>query len=321
TAQAINDFNKGEQLPLMIFANWRGFSGELRGGAWVVIDPTINDDMIEMYADAKSRADVLEPQGIVEIKFRKSQLLATRKRFNLQILHDTPGRMKSIETIRTSLELKESRRFFYWRVRRRIIILKAIIMKESDEEIVKWFEKTLDDAIAQNILDMSEINSKAVLQGFEKFFETLSIEERNNLLRKLTNAYRIINDFGLRELLLNNNDFLEEFEQFCSCDDPKLYKFPNLYDLVKSNIYFIVIHQQQVEGLFNKIDLKTHPNMSPTVKQSKLHLSSGKIAKENLNNGLKDIRKQRTKPRKTPLQEVQFRPNTASTLLKQILDK
>ncbi|CAI2183353.1 18487_t:CDS:2 [Funneliformis geosporum] len=146
---------------------------------------------------------------------------------------------------------------------------------------------------------MSEINSKAVLQGFEKFFETLSIEERNNLLRKLTN----------------------EFEQFCSCDDPKLYKFPNLYDLVKSNIYFIVIHQQQVEGLFNKIDLKTHPNMSPTVKQSKLHLSSGKIAKENLNNGLKDIRKQRTKPRKTPLQEVQFRPNTASTLLKQILDK
>ncbi|KAG1058851.1 hypothetical protein G6F42_028512 [Rhizopus arrhizus] len=24
TAQAINDFNKGEELPLMIFANWRG---------------------------------------------------------------------------------------------------------------------------------------------------------------------------------------------------------------------------------------------------------------------------------------------------------
>ena len=27
TAQAIQDFNKGEQLPLMILANWRGFSG------------------------------------------------------------------------------------------------------------------------------------------------------------------------------------------------------------------------------------------------------------------------------------------------------
>jgi acetyl-CoA carboxylase/biotin carboxylase 1 len=77
TAQAIQDFNRGENLPLLILANWRGFSGgtrdmygeilkfgamivdalrtyrhpvfvyippggELRGGAWVVIDPTIN---------------------------------------------------------------------------------------------------------------------------------------------------------------------------------------------------------------------------------------------------------------------------------------
>ncbi|CAB4378705.1 hypothetical protein GLOIN_2v1761399 [Rhizophagus irregularis DAOM 181602=DAOM 197198] len=108
-----------------------------------------------------------------------------------------------------------------------------------------------------------------------------------------------------RELLLHNNDFLEEFEQFCSYKDPKLYRFPNLYDFVKSYIYFIVIHQQQVEGLFNKLDLKTHPNMSPSVKQSKLRLSSDKITKENLTDGLKEMRKQRTKQR-TSLQEVQF---------------
>ncbi|CAG8778019.1 13511_t:CDS:1, partial [Rhizophagus irregularis] len=130
----------------------------------------------------------------------------------------------------------------------------------------------------------------------------------------------ITNDFGLRELLLHNNDFLEEFKRFCSCDDPKLYKFLNLYDFVKNHIYFIVICQQQVEGLFNKLDLKTHPNMSPAVKQSKLRLSSDKITKENLNDGFKDIRKQKTKSRRTPLQEVQFGPNIASTLLKQILD-
>ena len=30
TAQAISDFNM-EQLPLIIFANWRGFSGGMRG--------------------------------------------------------------------------------------------------------------------------------------------------------------------------------------------------------------------------------------------------------------------------------------------------
>lgn len=30
TAQAINDLNR-EELPLFIFANWRGFSGGMRG--------------------------------------------------------------------------------------------------------------------------------------------------------------------------------------------------------------------------------------------------------------------------------------------------
>ncbi|KAJ2309054.1 acetyl-coenzyme-A carboxylase [Coemansia sp. RSA 2706] len=120
TAQAIADFNHGEQLPLMIFANWRGFSGgqrdmyfevlkygayivdalskyrqpvfvyiipngELRGGAWVVVDPTINPDMMEMYADSKSRGGVLEPEGIVEIKFRKPQMLACMERLDPQV--------------------------------------------------------------------------------------------------------------------------------------------------------------------------------------------------------------------------------------------
>ncbi|GFX91973.1 acetyl-CoA carboxylase [Trichonephila clavipes] len=90
TAQAINDFNM-EELPLIIFANWRGFSGgmkdmydqilkfgamivdalrqynqpilvyipphaELRGGAWVVVDSNINEKYMEMYADHESRS-------------------------------------------------------------------------------------------------------------------------------------------------------------------------------------------------------------------------------------------------------------------------
>jgi acetyl-CoA carboxylase/biotin carboxylase 1 len=45
-------------------------NGELRGGAWVVIDPTINPRRMEMYADADSRGGILEPPGIVEVKFR-----------------------------------------------------------------------------------------------------------------------------------------------------------------------------------------------------------------------------------------------------------
>lgn len=91
TAQAISDFNR-EELPLVILANWRGFSGgmkdmydqivkfgamivdglreyrqpilvyipphgEVRGGSWVVIDPTINPEHMEMFADPESRGE------------------------------------------------------------------------------------------------------------------------------------------------------------------------------------------------------------------------------------------------------------------------
>lgn len=117
TAQAINDFNNGEQLPLMILANWRGFSGgqrdmynevlkygsyivdalvkyeqpifvyipphgELRGGSWVVVDPTINPTVMEMYADNEARGGVLEPEGIIGIKYRKDKQLATMARLD-----------------------------------------------------------------------------------------------------------------------------------------------------------------------------------------------------------------------------------------------
>jgi acetyl-CoA carboxylase / biotin carboxylase 1 len=42
---------------------------ELRGGAWVVVDPTINADVMEMYADPTARGGVLEPSGIGAYSF------------------------------------------------------------------------------------------------------------------------------------------------------------------------------------------------------------------------------------------------------------
>ncbi|CAG8448007.1 11827_t:CDS:2 [Ambispora gerdemannii] len=274
TAQAINDFNKGEELPLIIFANWRGFSGgqrdmfdevlkygsyivdalsnykqpvfvyiiyngELRGGAWVVLDPTINQDYMEMYADEKSRAGVLEPEGLVEIKFRRAQLLATIERLDdtycqlkksvndsanltdlerqeikarldareqellpvysqiaLQFaeLHDTPGRMKAKGAIRKSLDFRQSRRFFYWRVRRRLheeYMFRRLVeanprlsrdemrqlliawfrkdvseqdhewdWEEDDEQIVKWFEKlTAGESFNNSVIENKTSNN------------------------------------------------------------------------------------------------------------------------------------------------------------------
>jgi len=224
TAQAINDFNKGEELPLIIFANWRGFSGgqrdmfneilkygsyivdalrnykqplfvyippngELRGGAWVVLDSTINPDMMEMYADVDSRGGVLEPEGTVEIKYRKPTLINTMQRLDpaykalkdafmqpdlnaaqkqkikdqmearekelLPIyhqiavqfadLHDTAGRMKEKGVIREELHWKESRKYLYWRLRRRV----------EEEDIIKKIlnvNPSLDRARAHSIL-------------------------------------------------------------------------------------------------------------------------------------------------------------------------
>jgi len=119
TAQAIRDFNN-EGLPIMIFANWRGFSGgsrdmageilkfgaqivdalreyknpvyiylpphgELRGGSWVVVDPTINEEKMTMYADPDSRGGILEPAGITEVKFRLPDQLKVMHRIDPQL--------------------------------------------------------------------------------------------------------------------------------------------------------------------------------------------------------------------------------------------
>jgi len=120
TAQALMDFNK-EELPLFILANWRGFSGgqrdlfegilqagstivenlrtyrqpvfvyipkmgELRGGAWVVVDSQINSDYVEMYADETARGNVLEPEGTIEIKFRTKEMLECMGRLDPKLI-------------------------------------------------------------------------------------------------------------------------------------------------------------------------------------------------------------------------------------------
>lgn len=120
TSQAIKDFSR-EELPLMIFANWRGFSGgqkdmyeqivkfgayivdglreykqpvmvylppnaELRGGAWAVLDSFINPRYLETYADPESRAGVLEPEGICEVKYKEKDLIKTIERSDAVVI-------------------------------------------------------------------------------------------------------------------------------------------------------------------------------------------------------------------------------------------
>jgi len=116
TASAIRDINR-EQLPLVFLINIRGFSGgqrdmydavlkygsmivdalvefmqpvlvyipagaELRGGAWVVVDPTINENVMEMWCDDSARGGVLEASGAASIKFRNNDQIAAAHRLD-----------------------------------------------------------------------------------------------------------------------------------------------------------------------------------------------------------------------------------------------
>ncbi|XP_060973718.1 acetyl-CoA carboxylase 1-like isoform X1 [Cannabis sativa] len=241
TAQALLDFNR-EELPLFILANWRGFSGgqrdlfegilqagstivenlrtykqpvfvyipmmgELRGGAWVVVDSQINSDHIEMYADETAKGNVLEPEGTIEIKFRTKELLECMGRLDQQLihlkekleeaessgtqglveslqqqirarekqlsplytqiatkfaeLHDTSLRMAAKGVVKEILEWKQSRSFFYKRLRRRIAedsLIKTIIeaaghqlpYKSARDLIITWFLESNISRIEQN---------------------------------------------------------------------------------------------------------------------------------------------------------------------------
>jgi acetyl-CoA carboxylase/biotin carboxylase 1 len=304
TAQAIKDFNNGEQLPLMILANWRGFSGgqrdmynevlkygsyivdalvkyeqpifvyippfgELRGGSWVVVDPTINPEAMEMYADEDSRGGVLEPEGIVGIKYRRDKQLETMARLDTEYgelvkkladkslsaeeisdvkvkmtareqlllpvysqvslqfadLHDRAGRMKAKNVIRDSLKWREARRFFYWRVRRRLneeYILKRMKLankgpfnsraehveklkawtgvqnfEHDDRAVATWYEEhrkevaerletIKSEGVAQEIANLLRVGGPEALKGVKMVLEMLPVEEREKSLKFLS---------------------------------------------------------------------------------------------------------------------------------------
>lgn len=138
-----------------------------------MVDPTINPEQMEMYADEDARGGVLEPEGIVNIKYRRDKQLDTMARLDptyaqlraqladknmspeqtsavklkmterekslgpvyMQIalqfadLHDRAGRMEAKGAIRMPLRWQNARRFFYWRLRRRLseeVLLKRL---------------------------------------------------------------------------------------------------------------------------------------------------------------------------------------------------
>lgn len=146
---------------MFIFANWRGFSGgmkdmyeqimkfgayivdalrqykqpviiyippngELRGGAWAVVDPTINSRYMEMYADPESRGGVLEPEGIVEIKFRKKDLVKVMYRVD-PVIKQLQEQINAVNQLQPPLERKSS--------------ISQVVERKKPQEVVELEQK------------------------------------------------------------------------------------------------------------------------------------------------------------------------------------
>jgi hypothetical protein len=120
-------------------------------------------------------------------------------------------------------------------------------------------------------------------------------------------THKEIGDFGLG-IALTNESFFQEFSTFVhesNVNSHSLYKYPQLYDFVKNKIWYIAIHQQQIEGLFNKWDLKTHPNMTNNTQQSKMRLAATKVNEIQFNiQQLKTIRSSKKKHNQLELNEL-----------------
>lgn len=222
-----------------------------------------------MYADEDARGGVLEPEGIVNIKYRREKQLETMARLDpeysalrkqaadktlspeemsnikvkmtareeqllpvyMQIslqfadLHDRAGRMKAKNVIRDELKWGEARRFFYWRVRRRVneeYILKRMSSASkgamnsrarnleilaawtgtssfatADREVATWYEENRksvhekieglkSEGVAFDVAALLRSNGKGGLKGVQQVLSMLPAEEREEALRFLS---------------------------------------------------------------------------------------------------------------------------------------
>lgn len=224
-----------------------------------------------MYADEDARGGVLEPEGIVNIKYRRDKQLETMARLDpeyaslrkqladksltpdqisaikvkatareqlllpvyMQVslqfadLHDRAGRMKAKDVIRQSLVWKEARRFFYWRVRRRVneeYILKRMLQASknplssrarnietlsawtgipnfanADRDVAMWYEENRKvvhekvellktEGVAFDVASLLRGNSKGGLKGVQQVLSMLPADEREAALKYLSQA-------------------------------------------------------------------------------------------------------------------------------------
>ena len=227
---------------------------------------------MEMYADEDARGGVLEPEGIVNIKYRRDKQLETMARLDqtygdlkrsltspglsadelsdikvkmtareelllpvytqisLQYadLHDRAGRMEAKGVIRQPLQWKNARRFFYWRLRRRLneeSILKKMAavslrnkeitreqnlemlqawtrigpFEQDDKAVAMWYEENRkevhskvealkSEGVAYDVASLLRGNKEGGLKGIKNMLSMLPIEEKESVLKFLAST-------------------------------------------------------------------------------------------------------------------------------------
>ncbi len=217
---------------------------------------------MEMYADKEARGGVLEPEGIVEIKYRRDKVLATMARLDKEYaalkaasqdastsaeeqaaakdklaarekhlmptyqqiallysdLHDRVGRMEAKGCARAA-EWSEARRYFYWRLRRKINeqhmlnklatahpghsakdrteMLDELIQSEdrTDRAVALWLEShgevitefagTLSaQYIGDKIVEFAERDPNGTIAGFMAVMDSLSPEDKQAIMAR-----------------------------------------------------------------------------------------------------------------------------------------
>ncbi|OQU91942.1 hypothetical protein SORBI_3001G262400 [Sorghum bicolor] len=258
TIVARRDLNR-EELPLFILANWRGFSGgqrdlfegilqpgstivenlrtykqpafvyipmggELRGGAWVVVDSKINPDHIEMYMK-KQNASILEMETTrrsMTIRMKQLMPIYTQVATRFAELHDTSARMAAKGVIGKVVDWEESRAFFYKRLLRRVAegaLAKEVKEAASEQlshrsaldSIKKWYlvSKGTEGGSEMWNDDESFFAWKDDPKNYENYLDELNAERVSNWFSHLAESSDVKALPNGLSLLLNKMDPLK----------------------------------------------------------------------------------------------------------------
>ncbi len=119
---------------------------------------------------------------------------------------------------------------------------------------------------------------------------------------------------------LEDSEFQEQFLAFSQNTHVKLPNYLLVYEFVKYRIWPIIVHQQQLEGMFNRYDLKTHPNMSVDLQEARLQLSGSKTLRTLLTKEkLLEIRSKRKEEKRVSEDGLTHREEAVTKLLEKFL--